>query len=93
LEAGYIANLECVYYDDAMSEWPDPARCSVLMRDTEGYLEAVTLPHGTTARPREPGDRWVSFEPQSGGGFCATSCRYRDCFADDGSRLTRDFVK
>lgn len=27
---GYIANVECVYYDDALSEWPDLRRCTVL---------------------------------------------------------------
>lgn len=26
---GYIANVECVYYDDARNEWPDPAACTL----------------------------------------------------------------
>ncbi len=26
---GFIANVECVYYDEARNEWPDLARCSV----------------------------------------------------------------
>lgn len=26
---GYIANVECVYYDDALPEWPDPRQCSI----------------------------------------------------------------
>jgi len=31
-EDGFIANVECVYYDVAIAEWPDPARCSVFVR-------------------------------------------------------------
>ena len=26
---GYIANVECVYYDEARNEWPDLTRCTV----------------------------------------------------------------
>lgn len=26
---GYITNVECVYYDDALPEWPDPRGCTV----------------------------------------------------------------
>ena len=26
---GYIANVECVYYDDALPEWPDPRQCTI----------------------------------------------------------------
>lgn len=26
---GYIANVECVYYDDPLPDWPDPRRCTV----------------------------------------------------------------
>jgi hypothetical protein len=91
---GYIANLECVYYDDAQPAWPDPAECSVLIRDSDRYLEAVALPRGVLVRPHEPEDRWVSFEPREGGGFCATTFTcYRECFGADGLELTRVFVK
>jgi hypothetical protein len=91
---GYIANLECVYYDDALPEWPGPDQCAVLLRDEERYLEAVALPAGAVVRPRQSGDRWVSFEVQSDEGFCAaTWSGYRECFAYDGSELTREFVK
>lgn len=27
---GFISNVESVYYDDALSEWPDLSRCTVL---------------------------------------------------------------
>ena len=91
---GYMANLECVYYDDARPEWPKADQCAVLLRDDQRYLEAVALPSGAVVRPQERGDRWVSFEPHSDGGFCATtwSC-YRECFARDGSAVARTFVK
>jgi hypothetical protein len=94
LDAGYLANLECEYYDDAQPEWPDPAECAVLVRDSDRYLRAVALPHGPVVRPHDPDGRWVSFESQADGGFCATtfSC-YRECFAADGSALTRVFVE
>jgi hypothetical protein len=29
---GFISNVECVYYDDALGEWPDPQSCDVLVR-------------------------------------------------------------
>lgn len=28
-EEGYIANVECVYYDDALPEWPDAPQCTI----------------------------------------------------------------
>jgi hypothetical protein len=94
VDAGYISDLECVYYDDAQPEWPDPERCAVLVRDADRYLEAVALPQGPVVRPHDPDDRWVSFEPQAGGGFCATTLTcYRESFTADGSALTRVFVK
>lgn len=36
---GYLASLECVYYDDARPEWPPPDQCDVLLfgeRDRPG---------------------------------------------------------
>jgi hypothetical protein len=91
---GYLANLECVYYDDVRPEWPRADQCAVLLRDDQRYLEAVALPSGALVRPRERGDRWVSFEPQSEGGFCAaTWSGYRECFAGDGSEVARTFTK
>jgi len=29
---GFISNVECVYYDDAIAEWPSPRSCTVLTR-------------------------------------------------------------
>jgi len=93
-EEGYIANLECVYYDDAISEWPNPARCAVLIRDEQGYLETIALPSGATVKPHDSGDRWVSFEEQKGGGFCASTWSgYWECWAADGAEVSRVFAK
>lgn len=91
---GYLANLECVYYDDARPEWPRANQCAVLLSDDQHHLEAVALPSGALVRPRERGDRWTSFEPQSDGGFCATTWSgYREWSARDGSEIARTFVK
>lgn len=93
-EDGYVGNLECVYYDDAVPEWPDPRRCAVLIRDEQRYLEAVGLPSGATVRPHNPYDRWVSFEEQQDGGFCASTWSgYRECLAADGTEVSRVFTK
>ena len=91
---GYLGNLECVYYDDAAAEWPEPRNCAVLVRDDLRYLQAVGLPSGTVVHPHELGDRWVSFEEQSDGGFCASTWSgYRECFGPDGALRSRDFTK
>ncbi len=71
-EDGYLANLECVFYDDAIDEWPDADHGAVLLRDSDHYLTAVRLPSGAQVKPREPGDRWVSFEIEAQGFSAAT---------------------
>ena len=93
-EDGYLANLECVYYDDAIPEWPDPRLCAVLIRDEQGYLENVVLPSGASVRPHDADDRWVSFEEQNDGGFCASTWNgFRECWAANGTELSRTFTK
>ena len=89
---GYLGNVECVYYDEARPEWPPPDRCAVLVRDAQG-LASVLLTNGAAVRPHDPADRWVSFEANGDGGFCAaTRSGYRECFAPDGSPLSRVLV-
>lgn len=92
-DAGHIESIELVHYGDTPAAWPEPDDCSVLVRNEFGYVEAVGLPGGVVVRP-EPGDAWVSFEPQGLGGFCANtfSC-FREQYAADGTRLSRTFVK
>lgn len=93
-EQGYLSNLECVYYDDPLPEWPAPKDCAVLVRDDERYLAAVSLPGGATVRPHEAGDRWVSFEEGQDGGFCASTWSgFRECFGRDGTEISRVFTK
>lgn len=91
---GYLANLECVYYDDSLPEWPEPAYCALMLRDGDGYLSQITLPSGALIHPKEPGDYWVSFEEQSDGGFCASTWGgYRECYGPRGDLRTRTFTK
>jgi hypothetical protein len=91
---GYLANLECSYYDESRDEWPDPSGCVVLIRDTGGYLTAVGLPSGLVVRPKDPADAWVSVEPSPAGGLTGTTFSgYREEFGPDGCLIDRRFVK
>ena len=91
---GYLGNLECVYYDDPLPEWPDPRDCAVLLHDSERHIEAVLLPKGALVRPHQSGDRWRSVEMHEDLGFCATTWSgYRECFASDGTQVTRVFTQ
>ena len=90
---GYLANLECTYYDGALPQWPDPQDCAVLLNDQERHLEAVLLPSGALVRPHQPGDRWRSVEMHEDLSFCATTWSgYKECYAPDGTQLTRVFT-
>ena len=90
---GYLANLECVYYDDAVAEWPNVEECAVLMRDAEGYLLSAVLPNGAHVRLREENDRWVSFEPADGGFNASTWSGWRESFDAAGQTVSRVFTK
>ncbi len=91
---GYIANVECVYYDDPIPEWPDPECCAVMVRDKQGYFCGAALPNGTAVRPSDPHDPWVSFEAQPDGGFSvSTWSGYREFWASDGTPISRVFTK
>lgn len=92
-EDGYLANLECVFYDDAVDEWPDVDRCAVLLRDAHRYLTAVHLPGGAHVSPRESGDQWVSFEPEGTGFSAATWNAWRETYSADGDLVARAFTK
>jgi hypothetical protein len=90
---GYIVNLECVYYDDPIAQWPDPDHCAVLLKGERSGWQAVALPNGRLVRPQQANDMWVSFEAAPDGGFCAsTHRRLRECYAADGTLTTRDFT-
>jgi hypothetical protein len=88
---GYIANLECAYYDDALPEWPDPQDCVVLVHDEQQHLVAVALPDDAVVRPRRTDARWSSFAMQPDGGWCAqTTSGDREYFTADGTFVDPD---
>ena len=89
-EDGYIGNLECVYYDETLPQWPDPQSCAVLVSDEHRRLQAVRLPAGAVVRPHDRGDRWTTSEFGEDGGFGATTLsNYREYFAPDGVLISR----
>ena len=93
VDDGYLANLECVYYDDAIDEWPDADQCAVLLRDSDRYLTTVRLPGGAQVSPRESGDHWVSFEIEPQGFSAATWNGWRETYSADGRLTARVFTK
>lgn len=90
---GYLANLECVFYDDAAPEWPDADECAVLLRDSELYLGAVRLPSGAQVNPHDADDHWVSFEPNASGFSAATWNGWRETYSASGDLTSRTFTK
>lgn len=92
-EHGYLANLECVFYDDAVDEWPEADQCAVLLRDSERYLNAVRLPSGAQVTPQDSGDHWVSFEIEPNGFSAATWNGWRETYSAEGQLTTRVFTK
>ena len=90
---GYLANLECVFYDDAVDEWPEADECAVLLRDSERYLTAVLLPSGAQVTPQNTGDHWVSFEIEPQGFSAATWNGWRETYDATGALTSRTFTK
>lgn len=90
---GYLANLECVYYDEPVDEWPSAQSCAILLRDREGYVVAAELPSGHLVRPRQTGDAWASIEFTDGGMVATTFSGFRELFSHDGDLIERRFVK
>jgi len=81
-------------YNGALPQWPDPQDCAVLLNDQERHLEAVLLPSGALVRPHQPSERWRSVEMHEDLSFCATTWSgYRECYAPDGTQLTRVLTK
>ncbi|WP_406026212.1 hypothetical protein OH802_06480 [Nocardioides sp. NBC_00850] len=92
-EDGYLANLECVFYDDAVDEWPEADECAALLRDSERYLNAVRLPSGAHVSPQDSGDHWVSFEIEQSGFSAATWSGWRETYSNSGELTARVFTK
>lgn len=55
---GYLAEVECVYFDQARHEWPDLTRCALYLDSAKGGTAAVILPNGVTFVPVKEGDAW-----------------------------------
>lgn len=92
-EHGYLANLECVFYDDAVDEWPEADQCAVLLRDSERYLNAVRLPSGAQVTPQDTGNHWVLFEIEPNGFSAVTWNGWRETYDATGALRSRAFTK
>ncbi|PZS24575.1 MAG: hypothetical protein DLM58_24410 [Pseudonocardiales bacterium] len=90
---GYIANLECVYYDATTSEWPSPQSCAVLLRNRDGYVVTVEMLSRHVVRPRQPGDAWVSLEFTDDTLVATTLSGFREVFSNGGDLIERRLVK
>lgn len=86
---GFLANLECVYFDDAINEWPDVDRSAVFLADSQRSTVAISLPNGVIIRPFEEGDAWrhTTFDELSFVG--ETVSGYREEYDFRGRRLGR----
>jgi hypothetical protein len=90
---GYITDLECVYYDDALAEWPVLANSVVMVHDDERYLTSVVLPGGSAVRPQEPNDHWEGTDFNDSGFTATTWSGYSEVFDLTGVLTSRTFVK
>ncbi len=88
-EDGYLANLECVYYDGVVTEWPPSNRCAVILRDSERNMSAVLLPSGVLMKPRNTGDSWVSFGEEQMGFSATTRSGWTETFDATGRLVSR----
>ncbi|MGJ0386144.1 hypothetical protein [Paenarthrobacter sp. 1092] len=86
---GYLASLECVYYDGIVTEWPDTDRCAVILRDTGRKMTSVLLPSGALVRPDDEEDPWASFG-EAGLGFTATTRKgWTETYSASGELVSR----
>ncbi|GEM_PF-2132279 len=86
---GYLASLECVYYDDVVTEWPARDRCAVILRGIGGNLTSVSLPSGVLVRPHDDEDPWASFS-EEGLGFRATTRKgWAETYSANGELVSR----
>jgi hypothetical protein len=93
LADGYLADLECVYYDDAVPEWPASDACALQVLSSERYVVAVTLPNGIEVRPHDAGEAWVQTNFTSSGLTATTWSGYRETFDQTGHLTERSVTK
>jgi len=91
---GYLAYIECVYYDQSRNEWPEPSNCLTMSRDGMGNVVAARLPAGAVVRPHTTGDAWVKIDAAPDGAWGLTTFSgYRETYDHDGNLLDRHFTK
>lgn len=86
---GYIGNLECVYYDDAITEWPPIDSSVVLLSDSDHNLTSALLPTGAQVRPGDANDYWVSFNRVDSGYSAVTQSGWAETFNSSGRLISR----
>lgn len=90
---GYLADLECVYIDDALPEWPPLESCAVHSLTEERYVARVRLPNGATLSPQDSGDVWVQTNYSASGLTAKTWNGYHETFDELGRLTDRTFTK
>jgi len=86
---GFLANLECTYFDDSINEWPDVDRSVVLLADSQGGVVAISLPNGAVIHPFTEGDTWRHTNFRDLSLIAETVSGYREEYDYEGRRLGR----
>lgn len=89
---GYLDNLECVYYDDAMSEWPSVHNSVVLLSDSNHHLISALLPGGARVSPTDANDYWVTVHEMDSGFRAVTQNSWTEAFNASGNLISRTFT-
>ncbi|UKA50067.1 hypothetical protein LFT48_00515 [Arthrobacter sp. FW305-123] len=92
-EDGYLANLECVYYDGVVTEWPPSDRCAVILRDSERNMSAVLLPSDVLVKPCNTGDSWASFGKEGMGFSATTRSGWTETYDANGRLVSRVLIE
>lgn len=86
---GYLGNLECVYYDDAIAEWPSVNNSVVLLSDSNRHHISALLPSGAQVSPTDANDHWVSINLVDPGFRATTQKSWIETFDASGKLISR----
>lgn len=86
---GYLGNLECVYYDDAIPEWPPIQTSVVLLSDSSRRLISALLPGGAQVSPADDNDHWVTVNEVDSGFRAVTQNSWTETFDASGQLISR----
>jgi hypothetical protein len=86
---GYIGNVECVYYDDAIAEWPPLDSSVVLLSDSDHNLTSALLPTGAQVRPGDASDYWGSLKQVDSEFSAVTQSGWAETFDSSGRLISR----